>query len=290
MAGVYRRHRVVDRPTYFSSRSPNWSPVATAIGSSNYSSKSRPTRSSTSTAGCRRSASDLVPRTTAPGSRPTRSSRCRVRDRSGTSSERASELGSTTSRPTIGSDPLEGVPFAVLRPGRRCRHRARGRRRAAAFAERDCDALAAWGRIATSVLERLDADATDTTARERLRRNETDCDRARPTRSRTRRAAAERDRYRTLFRERSGTGCQVRDRRRRASRRASTTPSPTCSAPTLKRSSATPSTSRPSRRVSSGDGRRPRVAAGGRAAPARQPARDRRRRPRVPVYALVPSL
>ncbi|WP_226039843.1 GAF domain-containing protein [Natrinema sp. DC36] len=70
----------------------------------------------------------------------------------------------------------------------------------AAFAELDCDALAAWGRIATSVLERLDADATDATARERLRRER---DRLRTERDQLAakgdELAAERDRYRTLF-------------------------------------------------------------------------------------------
>ncbi|QCS40829.1 GAF domain-containing protein [Natrinema versiforme] len=63
----------------------------------------------------------------------------------------------------------------------------------AAFDEGDCDLLATWCRGAAAVLERIDADASHDTARERLRRER---DRLRTERDRI---ATERDRLRTLF-------------------------------------------------------------------------------------------
>ncbi|WP_226004808.1 GAF domain-containing protein [Natrinema salinisoli] len=63
----------------------------------------------------------------------------------------------------------------------------------AAFDEPDCDLLAQWCRSVTAVLERIDADASRDTARERLRRER---DRLREERDRL---ADERDRSRALF-------------------------------------------------------------------------------------------
>jgi PAS domain S-box-containing protein len=144
---------------------------------------------------------DLVPRTTAPG----------ISADALESLSRAGPLGNVlrTGEPLRIDDlptddrlatPLEGVKSLYCVPVGDVGIVHVAADAPAAFAERDCDALAAWGRIATSVLERLDADATDTTARERLRRER---DRLRTERDRLAaerdELAAERDRYRTLF-------------------------------------------------------------------------------------------
>ncbi|WP_254532163.1 histidine kinase dimerization/phospho-acceptor domain-containing protein [Natrinema gelatinilyticum] len=70
----------------------------------------------------------------------------------------------------------------------------------AAFDERDCDLLESWGRIATALLERIDAEAASETKHDRLRveRDRLQAERDRLSVERDD-LAAERDRYRTLF-------------------------------------------------------------------------------------------
>ncbi len=78
---------------------------------------------------------------------------------------------------------------------------------AAAFDERDCDPLVEWCRFAAAILERIDADASQSTAREQLRqerdRLQTERDRLATERDELAaerdRLAEERDRFRALF-------------------------------------------------------------------------------------------
>ncbi|PGF15977.1 diguanylate cyclase [Natrinema sp. CBA1119] len=151
---------------------------------------------------------DLVPRTTAPG----------LSAKALESLSRAGPLGDVlrTGEPLRIDDlptddrlptPLEGVESMYCVPVGDVGIVHVAADAPAAFDECDRDALTTWGRIATSVLERLDADATDTTARERLRRERdrlrTERDRLAAERDRLAaerdELAAERDRYRTVF-------------------------------------------------------------------------------------------
>jgi len=231
---------------------------------------------------------DLVPRTTAPG----------ISADALESLSRAGPLGNVlrTGEPLRIDDlptddrqrPRSGSQVAVLRPGRRCRHRARGRRRA--------------GRVRRARLRRPGGVGPDrhigsrTTRRRRNRYHgaralasgtRPTADRARPTRSRTRRAAAERDRYRTLFanvpepavRYEIVDGEPVVQSVNDTFADVFGTDPETIVGDSVDESTVPPGLER--RRATLLESLR----AGGRAAPARQPARDRRRRPRVPAHA-----